>query len=142
MFILTERFFRNSKCTFKRVNSINRLKECKKEIETIADELESNLAIWSKEKEDVNHMSVLKEKLELIDYSDLKDDQETLNFESDNGWVGITDKYWIASLIPEREKKFRSDFEYKNKFRASFIETKATEIRANENKSSQCSLFV
>ena len=49
-------------------------------------------------------LGVLQEKLELIDYDDLKDDEETLNFESDNGWVGITDKYWLAALIPDQNK--------------------------------------
>ena len=47
-------------------------------------------------------LGVLQEKLELIDYDDLKDDEETLNFESDNGWVGITDKYWLAALFQIR----------------------------------------
>ena len=53
-------------------------------------------------------LGVLQEKLELIDYDDLKDDNETLNFESDNGWVGITDKYWLAALIPDQDKSFKA----------------------------------
>ena len=34
-------------------------------------------------------LGVLEEQLELIDYDELKDDGETLNFESNNGWIGI-----------------------------------------------------
>ena len=56
-----------------------------------------------------------------------------------SGWLGITDKYWLTSLIPEKDKSFRSDFDYKNKFRANFIETNATEVGANETKSNSIS---
>ena len=51
------------------------------------------------------------------------------------GWLGITDKYWITSLIPEKNKEFKADFEFKNKFKANFIETKPTSVGANEIKS-------
>ncbi len=66
------------------------------------------------------------------DYDDIEEKKYSIN--ADTGWLGITDKYWIASLIPENGKSFRSDFDYKNKFRANFIETDATEIGANEIK--------
>ena len=39
------------------------------------------------------------------------------------GWLGIGDKYWITSLIPPRNKEFKTTFDYKNKFRANFIST-------------------
>ena len=66
------------------------------------------------------------------DYDDIEEKKYSIN--ADTGWLGITDKYWIASLIPENGKSFRSDFDFKNKFRANFIETDATEIGANEIK--------
>ena len=67
------------------------------------------------------------------DYDDIEEKKYSKNAQS--GWLGITDKYWLTSLIPEKDKSFRSDFDYKNKFRANFIETNATEVRANETKS-------
>ena len=47
--------------------------------------------------------------------------------------MGIGDKYWITSLIPPRNKEFKTTFDYKNKFRANFITT--SPIILNENSS-------
>ena len=74
------------------------------------------------------------------DYDDIEEKKYSIN--ADTGWLGITDKYWIASLIPENGKSFRSDFDYKNKFRANFIETDATEIGANEIKTNSIKAIV
>ncbi len=74
------------------------------------------------------------------DYDDIQEKPYSIN--ADKGWLGITDKYWIASLIPQENRKFRSDFDYKNKFRANFIETNATEIGANETKSNEIKILV
>ncbi len=74
------------------------------------------------------------------DYDDIEEKKYSIN--ADTGWLGITDKYWIASLIPENGKRFRSDFDYKNKFRANFIETDATEIGANEIKTNSIRAIV
>ena len=85
-------------------------------------------------------LGVFDEQLVEKDYEDIEEKKFSIN--AKDGWLGITDKYWIASLIPEREKKFRTDFEYKNKFRASFIETKPTAIGANESKSNEIKIVV
>ena len=74
------------------------------------------------------------------DYDDIQEKPYSIN--ADKGWLGITDKYWIASLMPQEDRKFRSDFDYKNKFRANFIETNATEIGANEIKSNKIKILV
>ena len=66
------------------------------------------------------------------DYKDVKD--KNFSFNSTNGWLGITDKYFALTLIPENNKQFRSDFDYNYKFRASFIHNKPTEVGANETK--------
>ena len=29
------------------------------------------------------------------------------------GWLGIGDKYWITSLIPPKEKEFKTTLDYK-----------------------------
>ncbi len=74
------------------------------------------------------------------DYDDVKDKKYSVN--ANKGWMGITDKYWITSLIPESNKSFRSDFDYKNKYKANFIETAATEVRANESKTNQVKVII
>ena len=57
-------------------------------------------------------IGVLQEELELIDYDDLKEDKDVLNYESNNGWIGITDKYWLAALIPDQNIPFKSIYAY------------------------------
>ena len=74
------------------------------------------------------------------DYDDIQEKSYSVN--ADKGWLGITDKYWITSLIPQENSTFRSDFDYKNKFRANFIETNATEIGANETKSNEIKVLI
>ena len=74
------------------------------------------------------------------DYDDIEEKKYSKNAQS--GWLGITDKYWLTSLIPEKDKSFRSDFDYKNKFRANFIETNATEVGANETKSNSIKVII
>jgi len=63
------------------------------------------------------------------DYDDIEEKEFSQNASS--GWLGITDKYWITTLIPEKNKEFRADFNFNNKFRANFIETKPLELAAN-----------
>ena len=40
------------------------------------------------------------------DYEDIEEKKYSIN--ANSGWLGITDKYWITSLIPEEEKKFKA----------------------------------
>ena len=74
------------------------------------------------------------------DYDDIQDKPHSIT--ADKGWLGITDKYWIASIIPQENRKFRADFDYKNRFRTSFIESNATEIGANETKSNEIKILL
>ena len=74
------------------------------------------------------------------DYDDIQDKSYSIN--ANRGFVGITDKFWITSLIPQENRKFRADFDYKNKFRTNFIETNATEIGANETKSNEIKILL
>ena len=74
------------------------------------------------------------------DYDDIQDKSYSIN--ADTGFCGITDKFWITSLIPQENRKFRADFDYKNKFRTSFIESSATEVGANETKSNEIKILL
>ncbi|MFL2886922.1 MAG: membrane protein insertase YidC [Candidatus Pelagibacter sp.] len=74
------------------------------------------------------------------DYDDIEEKKYSVNAEA--GWLGITDKYWITSLVPENEKKFRAEFDYKNKFKANFIETNVTEIGSNQSKSNKIKIII
>ncbi len=74
------------------------------------------------------------------DYDDIEEKSYSKNAEE--GYVAIVDKYWVASIVPEKNKSFRADFDYKNKFKASFIENKPTVVGANETKSNKFKVIV
>ena len=67
------------------------------------------------------------------DYDDIQEKKFTRI--AQKGWLGIGDKYWISSLIPPKNKEFKTTFDYKNKFRANFIATEP--LALNENSSIQ-----
>jgi YidC/Oxa1 family membrane protein insertase len=44
-------------------------------------------------------------------YSSMRDaEQPETKFDSNGGWLGITDKYWMATLIPPQNEKFAARF--------------------------------
>ena len=55
-------------------------------------------------------IGVFNDTLQEIDYDDLEDDNK-ITEKSENGWLGITDKYWLAALIPNQKQKFTGYFE-------------------------------
>ena len=61
------------------------------------------------------------------DYDDIQ--EKKFSRTSQKGWLGIGDKYWITSLIPPREKEFKTTFDYRKKFRANFIATEPLELK-------------
>ena len=63
------------------------------------------------------------------DYDDIQEKKFTRN--AQKGWLGISDKYWITSLIPPKNKEFKTTFDYKDKFRANFIATEPLELGPN-----------
>jgi len=65
------------------------------------------------------------------DYDDIQEKKFTKT--AQKGWLGIGDKYWITSLIPQSGKEFKTTFDYKNKFRANFVSTEPLELRKNSS---------
>ena len=61
-------------------------------------------------------IAVIDEKLREVDYDDLVDDgDEIISSEMKGGWIGITDKYWLAALIPDQKDKSEFAFRYSKK---------------------------
>lgn len=52
------------------------------------------------------------EGLQEIDYDDLEDNPSIEEPATVNGWLGITDKYWAATLIPSPDSSFKGRFAY------------------------------
>jgi YidC/Oxa1 family membrane protein insertase len=54
-------------------------------------------------------IGVLNGTLEEIDYDDLQEDGE-VELKSRGGWMGFTDKYWLAALIPDQSSELTGTF--------------------------------
>ncbi len=65
------------------------------------------------------------------DYDDIQ--EKKFSRTAQKGWLGISDKYWITSLIPPKNKEFKTTFDYKDKFRANFIATEPLELNAKSS---------
>jgi len=65
-------------------------------------------------------LGVFGEELVEKDYTDIEDEKFTIN--SSKGWLGITDKYWLTAIVPEKGKEFKAEFRAKKgKFKANYI---------------------
>ncbi len=60
------------------------------------------------------------------DYDDIQ--EKKFSRISQKGWLGVGDKYYVASIIPPNGKEFKTTFDYKKKFRANFITTDPLEL--------------
>jgi YidC/Oxa1 family membrane protein insertase len=74
------------------------------------------------------------------DYDDIQ--EKKFSRTSKKGWLGIGDKYWITSLIPPKNKEFKTTFDYKKKFRANFIATEPLELNGKSEIEEELSVIV
>ena len=85
-------------------------------------------------------IGVFDEELKEDDYEDIK--EKKIVREANEGWLGITDKYWIAAIVPKTEENFKSTFLYKNAYKANYILNSPTIINPSSTNSSLSRLFV
>ena len=85
-------------------------------------------------------LGVFNDELEEQDYDDI--DEKKFSVNSSGGWLGITDKYWITALVPDKNKNFKSEFEYENRYKANFIITDPYESKPNQTVSNDIKIFV
>jgi YidC/Oxa1 family membrane protein insertase len=85
-------------------------------------------------------LSVLDDELIEEDYDDIQEKKFTRT--AQEGFVGISDKYWITSIIPQKGKEFKTTFDYKNKFRANYISTQGTEVGPNSSIEEKIQIIV
>ncbi|MDA9646965.1 membrane protein insertase YidC [Candidatus Pelagibacter sp.] len=85
-------------------------------------------------------LSVLDDELIEEDYDDIQDKKFTQI--AQEGFVAISDKFWITSVIPPKGKEFKTTFDYKNKFRANYISTKGIEVKANSSIEEKIQIIV
>ena len=85
-------------------------------------------------------IGVFDEELKEDDYDDIKD--KKIVREANNGWFGITDKYWVTAIVPESGENFKSTFLYKNAYKANYILNKPKTIAASKTNTNAIQLFV
>ena len=89
-------------------------------------------------------IAVLNERLIEIDYDDLLDEKSTRNI-SNGGWLGITDKYWLAAIIPDQKSTIEAGFKatanngvrYQAEYNSSSLE-----VKPNQEVAIKSNLFV
>lgn len=57
-------------------------------------------------------IGVLSGELQEIYYSDVQEDAQRITKESKGGWLGFTDKYWAATLIPDQDLNLAATFQH------------------------------
>ncbi len=85
-------------------------------------------------------LSVLDDQLIEEDYDDIQ--EKKFSQIAQEGFVAISDKFWVTSVIPPKGKEFKTTFDYKNKFRANYISTKGIEVRANSSVEEEIQIIV
>ncbi len=85
-------------------------------------------------------IGVFDEELKEDSYDDIEEKKEVR--EANNGWLGITDKYWVTAIVPPKDENFKSTFLYKNSFKANYILNNPVNIAPSSAKENQIRLFV
>ena len=85
-------------------------------------------------------IGVFDEELKEDDYDDIE--EKKITREANKGWLGITDKYWMAAIVPKQGENFKSTFLYKGAFKANYILNNPTTINASSDGSNELRLFV
>ena len=84
-------------------------------------------------------IGVFDEELKEDDYDDIED--KKINREADNGWFGITDKYWLTAIVPPKNENFKSSFLYKNGFKANYILNNPIIVEASSKNKNEIKIF-
>jgi len=86
-------------------------------------------------------LGVFGEELKEKDYDDIEKEKFTIN--SSKGWLGITDKYWLTAIVPEKGNEFKAEFVAKNqKYRANYIIKEAKILNPGSSISNNINAFV
>ncbi len=85
-------------------------------------------------------LSVLDDELIEEDYDDIQ--EKKFSQIAQEGFVAISDKFWVTSVVPPKGKEFKTTFDYKNKFRANYISTQGIEVGANSSIEEKLQIIV
>ena len=85
-------------------------------------------------------IGVFDEDLQEEGYDDIKEKKK--QYSAGEGWLGITDKYWLTALVPEKNQPFKGEFTYKNGFKANYIQNKPVVIQPSGSGISESKVFI
>ncbi len=85
-------------------------------------------------------IGVFDDELKEDDYDDVE--EKKIVRESSEGWLGITDKYWMTAFVPESGKNFKSTFLYENGFKANYIINEPVNISKSSTGVNKLRLFI
>jgi len=85
-------------------------------------------------------IGVFDEDLQEEGYDDVKEKKK--EYSAGEGWLGITDKYWLTALVPEKNQPFKGEFTYKNGFKANYIQNKPVVIQPSGSGISESKVFI
>ena len=84
------------------------------------------------------------EGLNEITYSTIEDDKQIVPGKSNDGWLGITDKYWAVALVPSTKQAFQPRFNYfgegRPRYQSDFM-TDAITVDAGQSASLETLVF-
>ncbi len=90
-------------------------------------------------------LGVIGGQLQEIDYSEIEDEPAGISTETTGGWIGITDKYWLATLIPNQSDKVQTRFLQRKEGVVDVYQTDylgaPVVVPANGNASTESHLF-
>ena len=85
-------------------------------------------------------IGVFDEELQEDSYDDIEDRKKEYN--ANEGWLGITDKYWLTALVPEKNQSFKGEFLFKKGFKANYIQNNPVEILPSSSMTSETKIFI
>jgi len=92
-------------------------------------------------------LSVLGDTLEELSYSDAQENAaDAYSSKSTGGWLGITDKYWAAALIPDQKQEITGSLRHltianNDAFQADYLATQPISVAPGANASVESRVF-
>lgn len=90
-------------------------------------------------------LGVIDGQLQEVDYDDIQEEPAGISAQTTGGWIGITDKYWLATLIPNQSDQVQTRFLHRKEgvvdvYQADFLGAPVI-VPANGSASTESRLF-
>ena len=86
-------------------------------------------------------LGVFGDELKEENFDDIE--KEKFSISATKGWLGITDKYWLTAIVPEKGNEFKAEFVAKDeKYRANYIIKEAKILNPGNSISNKINTFV